>query len=105
MVFVTYYWSVYREDRKNEHVHFAEKLHERKLVTVLLVSDGADFLEELQNDLGYGVSSIEWTDVDARTPKLSPEGFESLLSLIRDASGDKVILVPLDTTFRVFSYH
>lgn len=105
MVFVTYYWLVYREDRITEHVQFAEKLPVRKLVTVLLGSDGADFLEELQNDLGYGVSSIEWTDVDAKTPKLSPEGFQSLLSLIRDASGDKVILVPLGTTFRVFSYH
>jgi hypothetical protein len=106
LIFLPYYWMVYRADRREAPTEAVEERRVRKAVTVVLVgADGAAFLRELEAALGYGVSPIQWAEPDASMPALSEDGLQALARRISDAPGANVLVVPDGATFRVLPYH
>lgn len=103
IIFVPYYWSVYKQDRQGEPD--AEQAPVvRKEVTVLVAAGGEDLVSRLQAALGYRVSGAQWADADAGAASLSDEECRQLASRVADAPGSRVMVIPDGSGVRVVSY-
>ncbi len=102
-IFLPYHWLVYREDRRLVG-DVEEERRERKSVTVFASEDGWEFVEQLEQVLGYAVTPLEWADKDAGAPEMSADDFDDLVRRIGNAAGSKVLLVPDNGSLRLLSY-
>ena len=107
LVFLPYYWLVYRQDRRAEpEVSLPEAPRHVRKEVIVLVSDGNDDLVRgIEAELGYRVSTFLWADPGATTPQLEGDQFEDLARRVDDTVGERVLLIPNGTTFQVLSYH
>ena len=105
VIFLPYFWMVYRADRRAAgDVEEEEKPHARKAVTALVNEGGIGFIQRLEATLGYGVTPLQWVDPEAALPELSDDEFRGLAERIADAAGPNVFLVADGAGFRVLSY-
>ena len=104
-IYLPYYWSVYRVDRRlAPEVDAEEKPYRSKAVTLLVNEQGTALVKELEGELGYDVSPLHWADPEARLPQLSEDALRELARRISESEGPNVLLVPEEATFRVLSY-
>lgn len=105
VVFLPYYWMVYRQDRQLLPADVAPtELYRRKSVTALVERGNERFVRELEAELGYRIGTYLWADEDAWMPVLTEVDFADLARRISDASGSGVLLVPDGRSVRVLSY-
>lgn len=95
IIFVPYYWNVYRQDRDAVPPEARERLARpvRKEVTVL-VAAGDDVVARLQAALGYRVNVARWADADAATMSLSDDDCRQVASRVAAAPGRRVMVIP-----------
>ncbi len=106
LLVLSYHWFVYREDRKFEPKSEARErpFLRKKAVTVLVTGGSADFLERLEEALGYRVDLLQRLDPDSHVPEVSEEQAYVLARRIVDAVGLNVLVVPELDGVNVFSY-
>ena len=103
IIFVPYYWGVYRKDRK-ARPEAERRPQVRKDVTVLVAPGGEDIIGQLQGALGYRVTAAPWADSDAAAIALSDEDCRQLASRVVAAPGRRVMIIPEGVGVRVVSY-
>ncbi len=118
VVFLPYYWTVYRQDQDATPEITPEPTAPhgdavrpepvegqllRKQVT-LLTTAGSPVRQQIQAALGYEVSVLRWADADAATPALTDEEAAQLAQSIADVPGSHVLLIPDGERLRVLSH-
>ena len=105
VVFLPYYWLVYRQDRLAEPEAAAPPAAlRRKDVTVVAIEGGGALVRNLEAALGYRVTVLERADPGIGLPELSDVEYQALAQRISDAAGQNVLLVPDLVEVRVLSY-
>ena len=106
VIFLPYYWMVYRQDRQSEmRAPVAPARAARKEVTVLVNVGGDALVRALETALGYRLAALQWADADASTPDLSEDDLQALARRIGEAVGRNVLLIPDGDGVRVLSYN
>ncbi len=107
LVFLPYYWMVYRNDSRaaSEAPAPAQPAVRRKDVTVFVRSGGETIVGSLEAALGYRINTLDWADPDASQPYLTVEEWQALARQIGGAEGGRVLVVPNGTIMRVLSYN
>lgn len=103
VVFLPYYWLVYREDRRLAPDDVLEK-RPRKDVSVLVMEGSIEFVRRLERALGYRITPLLWADEDAMPMALDDTGYDLLADRIGAATGREVILIPEAEGIRVLSH-
>ena len=105
-VFLPYHWLVYRNDRVAGPEPAAPKDRRpvEKDVTVLVSEGGTVFVRDLEDTLGYRVTTLRRADPDLGVPKYSEAQFLELAERVRDAAGKSVLLIPERSEVQVLSY-
>ena len=107
VVFLPYYWLVYRQDRQAqpEDAPPERELRRIKEVSVLVYEGGDAFVRDLEAELGYLVSALRLADPGGAMPVLDEAQYQELAGRIIDAAGQSVLVVPDGATVRVLSYY
>ena len=106
VIFLPYYWLVYRADRRAAPRVAQLPRPRPKAVSVLLGEDDGEFITNLEMALGYRVSVLRRADGDVAPPELSEADLKELAEGVGQAPGANVLLVPGEAAgIRVLSYH
>ena len=104
-VIVPYHWLLQRTERQQmETDSTTETTRPRKSVTVLSPPNSSFFIAQLEDDLGYPVTSVNWADSGAIDLELDIENTVSAADAISGSNGDNVIIIPEPGGLRVYSY-
>jgi hypothetical protein len=106
LVFLPYYWRVYMDDRRadpEEHLAPSERPR-RKQVSVLVARNDSEFLNALEDSLGYRVTRLHWSDADAAQQSLDATQAQAVAERVAQSAGARVIIVPMQDGLRVLSY-
>jgi hypothetical protein len=103
-LFVPYYWFILRDDWKAAGESAAGPATRHKSVTVLIPEGGGSFLAGLETVLREKPRVLCRLDPDIGMPELSANDLRSVERRIREAPGDRVLLVAEATGVRVYSY-
>ena len=98
-----YQWSVYRADRlaapDEERV-----VIERKRVSVLAQEGSQEFVQSIEDVLGYSVEMLRWADTEAVTPSMTDAALSALADQVAQVQGQSVLIVPEGMGVKVLSY-
>lgn len=104
-VFLPYHWLLYRRDRQEAREAVGvEQNSPRKAVTVIVGDNEMAFVRELEDALGYGISSLQRADPDTETSDVSGLDLQELVRRINDAPVRNVLLIPDVNGVMVLSY-
>ncbi len=103
VIFLPYYWLVYREDRRLAPDDEGEK-RPHKDVSVLVMESSMGFVTRLEEVLGYRITPLLWADEDAIPMSLEDAGYEMLADRIGATDGREVFLIPEAEGIRVLSH-
>jgi len=104
-VIVPYHWLLQRTERQQiETDSTTETIRPRKSVTILAPPNSSFFIAQLEDDLGYPVTSVNWADSGAIDLELDIENTVSAADAISGSNGDNVIIIPEPGGLRVYSY-
>ena len=106
-LFLPYHWFVYRTDKRTVESETGDRkqLLPRKAVTMLVNEDSAVFVSQLEEALGYRISSLRWADAEAGHSQTLDLDAHELVERISNTSGSNVLIIPNETGVRVFSHH
>jgi len=104
-VILTYYWMVYRVDRKKSPDAPAGISYNRKAVTAFVRDIELPFIHEIESALGYQVDHILLAGYETDQSDLSSTNPHDVAKRISDTKGSKVLIVPDSAGFKVFSYN
>ena len=104
-VVVLYHWLLQRAERQQIGPDPTTKpIRPRKRVTVLAPPNSSFFIAQLEDDLGYPVTSVNWADSGAIDLELDIENTVSITDAISGSNGDNVIIIPEPGGLRVYSH-
>ena len=104
-VIVPYHWLLQRTERQQiETDSSTETIRPQKSVTILAPPNSSFFIAQLEDDLGYPVTSVNWADSGAIDLELDTENTVSAADAISGSNGDNVIIIPEPGGLRVYSY-
>jgi len=101
--FLPYQWSVYRADR----LASPDKEREivvRKDVSVLAQEGSQEFVQGIEDALGYSVEILRWADTEALTPSMTEAALSALADQVAEVQGRSVLIVPEGIGVKVLSY-
>ena len=102
---IPYHWTIYRQDRALEPDTPSPPVRpENKRVTLLTATGGSHLVTQVENALGYAVTTVGWSDPDAYVPDPDDEHIDTLAEQVASAPGANVLLIPVASGFRVMSY-
>ncbi len=102
LLFVPYYWLVYRQDRELDPE--IEPELPRKAVSVLAGPGSEPIARGLEEALGYGVVLLRWADSAGLPPVPEQADFEEMARRIGASPGANVLVALDETGLRVMSY-
>ena len=102
LLFVPYYWLVYRQDRELDPE--VEPELPRKAVSVLAGPGSEPIARALEEALGYDVVLLRWADSAGLPPVPEQADFEEMARRIGGAPGANVLVTLDETGLRVMSY-
>ena len=104
-VIVPYHWLIQRTERQQVETFSTTKtIRPRKKVTILAPPNSSFFIAQLEDDLGYPVTSVTWADSGAFDLELDIENTGSVTDAIAGSNGDNVIIIPEPGGLRVYSH-
>ena len=104
LLFVPYYWLVYRRDRELDPEEPEEAATPRKGVSLLAGADSEPIARALEEALGYEVVLLRWADSAGLPPALEQADFEEMARRIGAAHGANVLVALDETGARIMSY-
>ncbi|MDA1348682.1 MAG: DUF5671 domain-containing protein [Chloroflexi bacterium] len=103
VVFLPYYWTVYKKDRLSEPPPKATPA-EGKEVMVMITVDDETFVDGLEDALGRGVDILRRADSASAPAAMTAEAYEELVQRIGAAEGRNVLVVADGEAVAVLSY-
>ena len=105
LLFVPYYWLVYRRDRELDPEEPEEEAKAPRKGVSLLAGPGSEpIVRALEEALGYEVVLLRWADSTGLPPALEQADFEEMSRRIGAAPGANVLVALDETGARVMSY-
>jgi hypothetical protein len=104
LLFVPYYWLVYRRDRELDPEEPEAVAAPRKGVSLLAGAGSDPIVRALEEALGYEVVLLRWADSAGLPPVLEQADFEEMARRIGAAPGANVLVALDETGARIMSY-
>ena len=104
LLFVPYYWLVYRRDRELDPEEPETAAPPRKGVSLLAGAGSEPIVRALEEALGYEVTLLRWADPAGLPPALEQADLEEMARRIGAAPGGNVLVALDETGARIMSY-
>ena len=76
----------------------------RKDVSVLAQEGSQEFVQGIEDALGYSVEILRWADTEALTPSMTEAALSALADQVAEVQGRSVLIVPEGIGVKVLSY-
>ena len=101
-----YHWVLYKREPSNDKKSAPTITNsiKKKSVTILLPDDNKFFLGQLEDDIGYSIKSVRWVDPHTSSIQLDLHNTKEIADLIKNTTGNNVIIIPEKENVRIYSY-